>query len=260
MSTADSPRANSARVYEYILSGETPGVPFTAADIAMAQQIAQYATNTLQGMQINHLYIEVAARAYRAASIHHHIDIGAGLPTVGALHEFVEDHDPILYVDHDPEAVAYGQRVLAERPHLRYIEARLEEIEPILEDAERLFGGNRLVGVNVISVAHFVDDDQLSRSLRTLHDWAAPGSLITVTSTQGEKNQDFQQTKAEYSKRTGLSIYLRTPEEMTELFRPWQPFVPLGPIEDQVEAMLGTRVALDAHRGALGYGGLFVKR
>lgn len=260
MSATNGPRANSARVYEYILAGETPGVPFTSADIAMAAYIAQHAPNTLQGMQLHHLYIELAARAYRKAGIQHYIDIGAGLPTVGALHEFVDAGAPILYVDHDPESVEYGQRVLAERPQLRYIQGRLEEIESILAEADRLFDGNRLVGVNLISIAHFVDDQQLHRALAQLYSWAAPGSVVAVTSTRGERNQDFQETKEEYTKRTGLRVFNRTEDEMTAVFKPWQVYVPLGPIEDQIEEMLGTRVALDQYRGWLGYGGLFVKK
>jgi hypothetical protein len=247
--TNNGTRANSARVYEYILAGRTPGVPFTQADIRMAEVIAEQHPNTVQGMHLHHLYIEVAARAYHDAGIHHYIDIGAGLPTIGALHEFVEDGDAILYVDQDAEAVAFGQQ-----------EAKLEMIEQILAEAEQLFGDNRLVGVNLISIAHFVDDEQLSRALGVLYDWAAPGSLVAVTSTPGERTQGFQKASDEYKKSTGLSVYLRTPEEMVEVFRPWQPFVPPSGVEDQVEQMLGTTVAQNEYRGLLGYGGIFLKQ
>lgn len=257
MST-DEPRANSARVYELILAGETPGVPFTRADQAMVESIATNHPNTIQGMQLHHLYIEVAAAAYREAGIRHHIDIGAGLPTVGALHEFVDG--PILYIDQDPESVAYGQQILADRPQLHYIQARLENISAILDDADRLFGGQRLVGVNLISIVHFVDDESLSRALQQLYDWCAPGSLVAVTSTPGERqNAGYQLATSEYKARTGLSVYVRTTEEMIETFQPWQPVVPPSNIEDQIEVFLGATVAQDEHRGLLGYGGIFHK-
>lgn len=90
MSATDSPRANSARVYEYIVAGETPGVPFTPADLAMASYITEHHPNTAQSMALNHLFIQVTVRAFQEAGIRHYIDIGAGLPTEGALHEQIE--------------------------------------------------------------------------------------------------------------------------------------------------------------------------
>lgn len=256
---SDPMKANSARVYELLLAGETPGVPFTDADHAMAEQIAQNAPNNVQGIHLNRLYIQVAAKAYQTAGIRQYIDIGAGLPTGGSLHLFVQPEAAVLYADSDPETVAYGQIALAEQSYLRYTQARLEEIEPILAEADRLFGGNRLVGVNLISMVHFVDDEQLARSLQQLYDWAAPGSMLAVTSTQGESTVDHKKARTEYTKRTGLSIYLRTPEELTKLCTPWQPYIDLQPFEDQIEATLGTRVVLTQYRGLLGYGGIFIK-
>lgn len=251
------PRANSARVYEYILAGETPGVPFTPADLQMAQIIVDRHPNTAQSMHLNHLFIQLAADAYRAAGIHRFLDIGAGLPTEGALHEWVEG-DPVLYADHDPDSVAFGQELLADRPHLRYIHARLEEVGPILEQADQLFGGERLVGISIISTVHFVSDDDLQRSLQQLYDWAAPGSMLAITSTRGESSSDFALTKDEYKERTGLPVNLRTMEELAALAQTWQ-LVRIAPLEEQIEAHLGTRVVQDENRGFVGFGGLFRK-
>lgn len=251
------PRANSARVYEYILAGETPGVPFTQADLQMAQMIVERHPNTAQSMHLNHLFIQLAADAYRAVGIHHFLDIGAGLPTEGALHEWV-DGDPVLYADHDPDSVTFGQQLLADQPHLHYIHARLEEVGIILEAADRLFDGQRLFGVSIISTVHFVSDDDLRRSLQRLYDWCAPGSMLAITSTRGESSSDFAVTRDEYKERTGLPVNLRTMDELAALAQPWQ-LVRIAPLEEQIEVMLGTRVVQDENRGFVGFGGLFRK-
>ena len=71
------------------------------------------------------------------AGIRQFLDIGAGIPTAGSTHEIAKEIAPssrIVYVDHDPVALAYGLAMLrsaSEGGAINYVEADAHDLSAL---------------------------------------------------------------------------------------------------------------------------------
>lgn len=251
---------NIARIYDYWLGGNHN----FAIDRAVGQQMEQRMPFVTQGLTINRWFVGYAGRQMAEAGIEHFLDLGAGLPTEGALHEHVPETAKVLYNDFDPETIAYGQQILREErgdpANVAFVQGRIEDIDPIIAAAEAFFGHTMGLGICMIAVVHFIDDDSLSRIAQRLHDWAAPGSMLAVTTSQRNLDDPNEQAALDaYQQRTGVSLYFRPPDQLAQLLRPWTVREPgLQRLEEYVEADLGRQhIVLPDYRGKVGYAGLF---
>ena len=71
------------------------------------------------------------------AGITQFINIGAGIPTVGNVHDVAGRLNPavrVVYVDHDPVAVAHGQLILAGNPNAIAIRGDVRQPARIMDD------------------------------------------------------------------------------------------------------------------------------
>lgn len=257
----DKTRPSSARIYDYLIGGTHN----FEVDQVVGRQIEQTLPLAAQSARLNRMFLSYAAQQLIAAGFGCYIDLASGLPTEGALHEFVPPSAKVIYNDYDPEVVAYSRQIIGDQPHICYIQNRLEDLDPILEAVDQFSGGERRVGLCLIGVVYFIDDESLVRIFQQLYDWSAPGSLLVLTSFDYLANDEaFQKMKAAYESSTGLRFYPRSQAAMMQLVAPWQPYpvapAPFNqgfrPIEDFVEAEIGTAVANRASRGKLGYAGL----
>src|SRR5579859_1881203 len=93
---------SSARIYDYFLGGKD-NYP---ADRAAARTITEHLPNIREAARINRAFVRRAVRyLVTEAGITQLIDIGAGLPTMGNVHEVALAANPaarVVYVDHDP--------------------------------------------------------------------------------------------------------------------------------------------------------------
>jgi O-methyltransferase involved in polyketide biosynthesis len=213
-------------------------------------------------LQINRWFVGYAGKRLTEAGISHLLDLGAGLPTEGALHEAVPDTARILYNDFDPATVAYAQQILGEvgpRTNVNYIQGRIEEIDAILMAAEAFFGGMRRVGICMIAVAHFIDDDSLRRVFQRLHAWSDPGSILVLSSSGADLDDPTMRAAIDaYQQRTGATLHLRDADHLAQLLGPWQPMDGgFQSIESYAEEDLGARVVAFDFRDKVGYAGFF---
>lgn len=247
---------NVARVYDYLIGGDHN----FAVDRAAGDRVAENIPIAVQGMRLNRLFLEYVVEDMVRAGLREFIDLATGLPTEGAVHERVPEPARIVYNDHDPEVVAYSRQIIGDRPNIHYVESKIEDIETILAVAERAFGSERRVGIIMIGVAYFIDDDSLRRVFERLHAWAMPGSLLAVSSFDVNENDPGWQRTREMYDRMGSRFYPRTRAHLLNLAHNWQPYQHgLEGLEEVVERELERTVALNRDRGKLGYGGILIR-
>lgn len=256
----DTNKPSIARIYDYWLGG-THNFP---VDRAIGKEAERSPLPfVMQGINLNRWFIGYAGRTMVQASIAHFLDLGAGLPTEGALHESVPKTSKILYNDFEPDTVTYARHILREEhgdpANIEYVEARIQDIDVILSAADRLFGPTRVVGICMIGVVWFIDDDSLRRIFQRLYDWSAPGSILALSSGEVPPENTAQLEVIEtYEQRTGVKLYFRPAAQLASLLGPWQPLEGgFSPFEAYAEADLGTTVVRPDFRGKVGYAGFF---
>ncbi|GLZ61032.1 hypothetical protein Misp05_46080 [Micromonospora sp. NBRC 107095] len=123
-----------------------------------------------------------AVRAMAGQGVDGFLVFGAGVPTMGNVHEVATDAT-VLYTDVDPVTIRLGQSILAGSDRAGYGFGDATDIGTI--DPAQLHRfvpgwGRRPVGVVFLGLAAFLDDATLTRTLDELYAAAAPGSLLAV--------------------------------------------------------------------------------
>ncbi|WP_433123987.1 SAM-dependent methyltransferase [Micromonospora sp. CA-240977] len=176
---------------------------------------------------------------------------GAGVPTMGNVHEVATDAT-VLYTDVDPVTIRLGQSILAGSDRAGYGFGDATDIGTI--DPAQLHRfvpgwGRRPVGVVFLGLAAFLDDATLTHTLDELYAGAAPGSLLVV---------DFDTEELAAHPRAlammGPQFRMRPPAAFAPLLGRWVPTAdgivpvarwrPVGPpaqVPDAFHGVLATR-------------------
>lgn len=113
-SAAPDPEAgppNAARMYDYYLGGTAN----FATDRTLADQVIARRSELPAIVRANRAFLARAVRFLLGHGIEQFIDLGSGIPTRGNVHEIAHRTNPharIVYVDHEPVAVAYARALL----------------------------------------------------------------------------------------------------------------------------------------------------
>lgn len=255
----DTTRPSIARIYDHWLGGTHN----FEVDRAAGKQIARTLPFVMEALYINRWFIGYAGQMLTQAGITQFLDLGAGLPTEGALHEAVPETARVLYNDFDPDTITYARQILqteqGDPPNVRFVQGRIEHIDPILDVAGAFLDVQQPIGICMIAVAHFIDDDSLARTARRLHEWSAPGSVLVITSGEADLNDPTWGIPVrEYQERTGTTLRFRAADETERLLEPWQPVDGgIKSFETYPEADFGTQAIRADHRGKVGYAGFF---
>jgi hypothetical protein len=176
-------RPNAARMYDYFLGGYHN---FAIDRQAAAQAIAIYPEFPLV-MQANRAFLRRAVQFLAAQGIDQFLDIGSGIPTVGNVHEVVQEANPtarVVYVDSDPIAVAHSATILRDNPRATIIRADAHQPGQILghPEARRLLDSGRPLAVILAFLLHFITDDAAAdRLVRGLYDALPSGSYLVIS-------------------------------------------------------------------------------
>ncbi|MFF5447887.1 SAM-dependent methyltransferase [Streptomyces sp. NPDC012888] len=172
-----------SRIYDYYLGG--------SHNFEVDRQAARRAMEFIPGlpkiMQANRAFMRRAVRHAVAEGITQFLDIGSGIPTFGNVHEIAQAATPearVVYVDHDPVAVAHSRAVLEGDPRTAITAADLRKPADILGGPEvaGLLDLDRPVALLLVAVLHFLEDqDDPYSAVAELRDALAPGSLLVLT-------------------------------------------------------------------------------
>ncbi|MEU0174950.1 SAM-dependent methyltransferase [Streptomyces massasporeus] len=172
-----------SRMYDYYLGGSHN----FEVDREAARRAMEFMPGLPKVMQANRAFMRRAVRYAAGQGISQFLDIGSGIPTFGNVHEVAQAARPgarVVYVDHDPVAVAHSQAVLGGNDDAGVVAADLRKPQEILRspEVERLIDLNQPVALLLIAILHFVEDeDDPYGAVAELREALAPGSLLVLT-------------------------------------------------------------------------------
>jgi SAM-dependent methyltransferase len=130
------------------------------------------------------------------AGIDQFLDIGAGLPACGPVHEVARAVNPqarVVYADNDPVVAAHARAILAEAPGIAAVKGDVRRPLDLLTTREvrDVINFDRPVGILLVAVLHFVsDDDDPWHAVRCITDRLAPGSYLVISHVTGDALSD----------------------------------------------------------------------
>ena len=221
----DLTRASAARIYDYYLGGSHN----FEVDREAGRRAVEILPELPKIMQANRAFIRDAVQHAAASGITQFLDIGSGIPTFGNVHEVAQDAASdarVVYVDHDPVAVAHSQALLAEVPRATVVEAELLRPKELLSrvEATGLIDFSRPVALLLVAVLHFVEESEDPYALvAELRDALAPGSMLVLShASQDTRTQEAGQIEELY-RHIGTPFNLRTKEQVERFFDGFEP-------------------------------------
>jgi hypothetical protein len=216
----DIEQPSVARVYDFYLGGSHN----FEADRAFAAQVMAAVPDMPWVIQENRAFLRRTVRYLASQGIDQFIDLGSGIPTVGNVHEVAQAADPsarVVYVDHDPVAVAHSRAILEGNVRTLVLPGDLRSPDEVLANPElhRLIDLRRPVGVLLNAVLHFVPDDKQAAGIVAELRQALPvGSFVAISHASADQMQaGAQQTETLYN-RSVAAMAMRTYDEIVALF------------------------------------------
>jgi SAM-dependent methyltransferase len=216
----DLDRPNAARMYDYALGGSHN----FAVDREMVEKVEAIQPGSSLVAHANRGFLRRAVDYCLGAGIRQFLDIGAGIPTVGSVHEVAQARIPdarVVYVDADPVAVAHGRAILAGNPYATALRGDVRDATALLAEPEvtSLLDVTRPLAVLLIAVLHFVpDEDDPGAIVAGVRDRLAPGShLVLSHGCEDERPEVAEQVRQAY-RGTSTPLALRPRAAIERLF------------------------------------------
>jgi S-adenosyl methyltransferase len=225
---ADIETPSVARIYDYLLGG-SHNFP---ADRAVAERAVAAWPDLPHLARANRAFLHRAVRHLTGAGIDQFLDLGAGIPTVGSVHDIARAAAPgarTVYVDLDPVAVAHGAILLQNEPGARIIQADLREPDTVLRHPA-LTGHldlARPLAVLMISVLPWVpDDDDPAAIVARYRDASAAGSYLALSHGTGDFQPETTGRVADVYRQTSTPGTFRSRAQIAALMAGYDPVEP----------------------------------
>ena len=230
----------TSRMCDYLLGG-TWNFP---ADQAAAERLLSVTPYAGLDAGANQVFRRRAVRVLQTGGIRQFLDLGAGLPTFGGVHDLVHARDKdarIVYVDNDPAVVAptLHIRACADAEYFSAVHADLRSPGSVLgsETVREQLDLSQPLGLLLTAAGQFVPEHHdLAGILGAYRSMLAPGSCVVIShATAADLTCEQALGAAAVYARTHTPLTMRTPEQITALFAG---FTLLPPADDARPAMV----------------------
>lgn len=226
----DTSRPHPARMYDYYLGG-TDNYP---ADREAAEAVLRVAPVVREAAQENRAFLQRAVRfLVGEAGVRQVIDIGAGIPAGGNVHEIARQVAPdvrVVYIDNDPIVGVHANALLAGDTSTRVVLADLRDPGAILAQPQvrELIDFSQPVALLLLGVLYFITDDERPGQLIAAYRDSLPqGSYLALShGCADEVPKDvIQGTAAAYDQATA-PLVLRSRAQISRFFDGFEPVDP----------------------------------
>ncbi|MGW4830822.1 SAM-dependent methyltransferase [Amycolatopsis japonica] len=189
----DTATPNVARIYDYWLGGNHN----FEKDRTTADHLERTLPWVRQSVRLNRAFLGRAVRFMVAQGIRQFLDLGAGIPTVGNVHEIAQREAPearVVYVDKEAVAVAHGELMLAGDDRTAVLHADVRDVGRVLGSSEvrRLIDFSEPVGLLCMLLLHWIpDEDDPAGLVRAYQEPLAPGSLLAFTHVTSDAHPEL---------------------------------------------------------------------
>ncbi|GAA4030752.1 SAM-dependent methyltransferase [Allokutzneria multivorans] len=246
----DTTTPNVARIYDYWLGG---GHNFET-DRATADHLERKLPWVRQSVRLNRAFLGRSVRFMLTQGIRQFLDLGAGIPTVGNVHEIAQRELPearVVYVDKEAVAVAHSELLLAGNDRTAVLHADVRDVAGVLESPQvrRLIDFSEPVGLLCMLLLHWIpDEDDPAGLVHAYQAPLAPGSMLAFTHITADlRPESLTAATDEMAARRGDVPHTRSREQVLgllgdlELVEPgmvgcgnWRPAGPSDIAEDAV--------------------------
>ncbi|WP_019629869.1 SAM-dependent methyltransferase [Actinomadura atramentaria] len=218
----DTTRPHSARVWDYWLGGKDN----YAVDRDLGDQVERAFPHVVAMARAGRAFMRRAvAHLAEDAGIRQFLDVGTGMPTSPNVHEVAQGvarDARVVYVDNDPAVLAHARALLASTPEgsCAYLDADLREPGKVLARAGRSLDLGKPVAVTLISILHFIEDDEDAVGIvRRLMEPLPSGSYLAISHGTDDVGGPAVRNAQEAWNRTVVTpLTPRGRERFTELF------------------------------------------
>ncbi|WP_233617876.1 SAM-dependent methyltransferase [Actinomadura sp. WAC 06369] len=217
----DTTVATPARIYDYFLGGKDN----YAVDRQAAEEIMKAVPEAPAAALANRAFLRRAVRFMAEAGIRQFLDVGAGLPTQGNVHEVAQEIRPesrIVYVDNDPVVLVHGRALLEANSDVAVVRGDLRRPEEILAEPRlnELIDLDEPVGVLLIAILHFIGDEENPFDLvARLMERLPPGSHLAIShGYEGGMADGTSEHAQGVYRRSTSAIHSRNPRTVERFF------------------------------------------
>ncbi|WP_346779943.1 SAM-dependent methyltransferase [Streptomyces sp. S3(2020)] len=220
MSTIDTSKPHSARMYDYFLGGKD-NYP---VDVAAAEQVTSHFPAVSQMARTNRAFMHRASRLLAERGVRQFLDIGTGIPTEPNLHQIVQGIAPdarVVYADNDPIVLRHAEALLHSTAEGKtsYVQADVREPGKILAAAHETLDFTQPIALSLVALLHLVaDEDEPVRIVRELVESLAPGSYLTLSHATGDFDPETWERVVEVYRKGGTAAQVRSRDEFSGFF------------------------------------------
>ncbi|MFC0533263.1 SAM-dependent methyltransferase [Phytohabitans kaempferiae] len=221
----DLSRPSPARVYDYFLGGAHN----FASDRDLAEQMLTVEPGVRQWAAANRSFLGRAVEHLLDSGVRQFIDLGAGIPTVGNVHDIAlgaTSDARVVYVDIDQVAVTHSRHLVADvADRVGVVQADLRKPDAVLGDpvTQRLIDFDRPVAILMVAVLHFVAESDEPEALLAAYRDAVPsgsGLVISHMTYPAEMTDQVRESVKTYG-RSAAPLTFRSQAEVEALFAGW---------------------------------------
>jgi hypothetical protein len=210
----DASKPNIARVYDVLLGGKDN----YAADREAAARLAEISPEFARGAHDNRAFVGRAVTLAAEHGTRQFLDLGSGIPTHPAVHEFVRQVIPdarVCYIDNDPVAVLHAQALLAKPAGIAVVKADLASPEVVVAEAAQVIDLTEPVCVIFAMVLHFYPPERARSIVAEYMSHLPAGSALVISTGRMDDPDSWHRMRDGYS---ASATYNHTQDEVSSFF------------------------------------------